>query len=74
MRSAALLLTLALTSACPSAPAPARRAPRALLEEMVRVGARHGGETALLEPILARLVAAGFEGQILEKVRAEENW
>lgn len=73
MRSTALLLTLALTSACKTLPPPGEASTRAILEEMVRVDTSHGGETALLEPILARLVAAGFEGQILEKVPGRGN-
>lgn len=73
MRRAALLLTFALTAGCSTLPPPGEASTRAILEEMVRVDTSYGQETALLEPILARLRAAGFEGEILEKVPGRGN-
>lgn len=50
----------------PAKPATAVVTTRAILDELVRVDTSHGHETALLEPVLARLKAAGIAGEIVE--------
>jgi acetylornithine deacetylase/succinyl-diaminopimelate desuccinylase-like protein len=78
-----LLLPLVL-AACGAAPAPRpppvlSAAPsldaqtREILEELVRVDTSHGGETKLLEPVLARLKQAGIQGEIVESAPGRGN-
>jgi acetylornithine deacetylase/succinyl-diaminopimelate desuccinylase-like protein len=46
---------------------------RQLVDELVRVDTSHGGETKLLEPVLARLKQAGIAGEIVESAPGRGN-
>jgi acetylornithine deacetylase/succinyl-diaminopimelate desuccinylase-like protein len=70
-------LPLVVLVGCAAQPAPASApvlslAPsvdaqtREILDQLVRVDTSHGGETKLLEPVLARLKQAGISGEIVE--------